>query len=87
MDWSDRGEYMYRRHGVRPDEADEALSDPYRLVLHPDPASRTGRSTRVIGWAESTSRLVTVIVLDDDGTTYGVNGWPANPTDQTRYNS
>ena len=87
VDWSVRGSYMQERHGITPAEADEALQDQFQVILIPDPASTSGRGIRVIGWAESTGRLVTVIVLEDTGTVYGVNGWPANPTDQNRYNT
>lgn len=66
------------------DEANSATADPEALTLDPDPASASGRSVRIIGMA-NTGRLVTVIVLYDDGTCYGVNGWPANKIDQRRY--
>lgn len=59
---------------MSPDEADEALVDPARLVLTPDPASRSGKGVRTIGWAESTGRLITVITMaTEDGHLYGVN--------------
>lgn len=83
--WTHRGDYMSARHGVSPAEADDALSDPDAVTFAPDPASVSEESIRVIGRARSTGRIVTVIVLDRDGARYGVNGWPANPTDQRRY--
>jgi hypothetical protein len=70
---------MHREHGVTPGDADEALADPARLVLDPDPASQSGRSVRTIGWSETKAHPLTVITVDDDGTTYGVNGWESNP--------
>jgi len=77
---------MWSRHRVATAEANEALADPARLLLTPDPASLSGLSTRTIGWAESTGRLLTVITLDAaDGTTHGVNGWESSPTDRHRY--
>ncbi len=32
-----------------------------------------------------TGRIITVIVLDDEGIRHGVNGWPSSSTDQRRY--
>ena len=62
--------------------ADEAFADPNRLVIDPDPASVSGKTKRVIGWASSITMLVTVIVLPDEGVVWGVNAWPSNSTDQ-----
>ncbi|HNV15561.1 MAG TPA: hypothetical protein PKL63_12945 [Dermatophilaceae bacterium] len=84
IDWRHRGDYI-AKHGLTPDVADEAFADPNRLVIDPDPASVSGRTIRVIGWSSSTATLVTVIVLPDEGTIWGVNAWPSNSTDQRRY--
>ncbi|QPZ37516.1 hypothetical protein [Paramicrobacterium chengjingii] len=84
-DWRHRGNYIMTRHGVAPEEANDAPADPDAITFTPDPASVSGRSVRVIGRATSTSRLLTVIVLDDGGVRHGVNSWPANSTDKRRY--
>ncbi|MGA8044928.1 MAG: hypothetical protein WCA30_01555 [Dermatophilaceae bacterium] len=83
-DWKYRGDYI-AKHSMTPDLANEALDDPNRLVITPDPSSLSGRTVRVIGWSPSIGGLVTVIVLPDGETTWGVNAWPSNPTDQRRY--
>ena len=80
-----RGDYMTAKHQITPAMANEALADPGRLVLDPDPASESGRSVRIIGWSVTQGGLVTVIVLEDRGHEYGVNGWPANDVDRRRY--
>lgn len=85
VDWSKRGAYMRRRHGVTAKQADEALADPNALVFDPDYASTSGRSVRTIGWSGSADRLLTVITLSADGTTDGVNGWPSNYIDSRHY--
>ncbi|HEY3548876.1 MAG TPA: hypothetical protein VGK17_22615 [Propionicimonas sp.] len=64
IDWSQRGEYI-AKHGLTPDLADEALSDPNRIVIDPDPSSVSGRTIRVVGWSITLARLVTVIALPD----------------------
>lgn len=83
-DWSHRGDYI-AQHGVNPVEADEAVADPDRVVLKPDPASKSGRGVRIIGYSITAQAVLTVIVLDHEGTTIGVNAWQANPKDQRRY--
>lgn len=85
VDWSKRGDYMRRRHGVTPKQADEALADLNALVFDPDYASTSGRSVRTIGWSGSADRVLTVITLAADGTTYGVNGWRSNDIDSRHY--
>lgn len=85
VDWSKRGEYMTAKHQITPAMANEALADPGRLVLDPDPASESGRSVRIIGWSATHGGLVTVIVLQHLGREYGVNGWSANDVDRRRY--
>ncbi len=76
---------MLARHGIEPAWADEALADPDRVVLAPDPASKSGRGVRTIGWSHSANRIITVITLVDNDHLYGVNGWAANSNDQRLY--
>jgi len=52
----------------------------------PDPATRSGKSVRVIGYSHSRRAILTVILVRiGDGTYYGANGWESNPADQRRY--
>lgn len=83
-DWRHRGDYI-AKHALTPDVADEAFADPNRLVIDPDPASVSGRIIRIIGWSSASKALIPVIVLPDEGVTWGVNAWPSNTTDQRRY--
>lgn len=84
LDWRHRGDYI-AKHDMTPQWADEAFTDPNRLVLDPDPASESGRTIRVIGWSVTLEALVTVIALPNDGVIWGVNAWRSNSTDQRRY--
>jgi len=84
-DWSERGEYMLARHGIQPSWANEALHDPDRVVMTPDPASTSGRAVRTIGWSYTANRIITVVTLVDNGRLHGVNGWVANSSDQRLY--
>ncbi len=81
-DWSHRGDYIVEKHGVTPEEADEALDDPERVLIDPDYNSTSGRSARIIGFSRSADDLITVIVLRDEGVTYGVNAWRSNARDR-----
>ena len=82
--WLYRGEYINQLHGVLPAEANEALTDPWRVILNPDPSSVSGGGVRTIGVTRA-RRLPTVITLVSGGTRWGVNGWDATPTDVRRY--
>jgi hypothetical protein len=85
VDWSERSEYIWTKHQTTVDQANEALADPDRVVLDPDPASLSGVSVRTIGYAASRHRLLTVLTVEEDGMTYGLNAWVSNPTDRRRY--
>jgi hypothetical protein len=85
IDWSQRGAYMERKHRISPAIADEALEDPNRVVIDPDYNSESGRSVRIIGFSVTAAEVITVIVLENDGTEYGVNGWAANEKDRRLY--
>jgi hypothetical protein len=41
----------------------------------------SGRSVRIIGFSSTRGELLTVIVLDDEGVTYGANAWRSNTRD------
>jgi hypothetical protein len=84
-DWSRRGAYMRQRHGITPEVANDALGDPNRVLIDPDYNSTSGRSIRIIGFSILAEQIITVIVLEDDGVEYGVNGWVANEKDRRLY--
>ena len=85
VDWSQRGAYMRGKHGITPAIADEALEDPNRVVIDPDYNSESGKSVRIIGFSVTADDVITVIVLENDGIEYGVNGWTANEKDRRVY--
>jgi len=85
VDWSERDAYMFARHGVTTAQAEEALADPERVVINPDYASKTGQSVRIIGYSESLDKVLTIIVVVDDGHEYGANGWESNARDRYIY--
>lgn len=84
-DWTERGAYMRERHGIEPEVAEDALSDPNRVLVNPDYNSRSGQTVRVIGYSTIADDVITVILLPRDGSVYGVNGWSANEKDRRIY--
>lgn len=85
IDWSHRADYIVAKHGVTPDEADEAVSDPERIVIDPDYNSTSGRSVRIIGFSPTLDDLLTVIVVNEGNVTYGVNAWRSSSRDRRIY--
>jgi hypothetical protein len=81
------------RHGVEPAWADEAVEDDHAVWLTPDPASRSGRSVRVIGYSITAREVLTVILVAADvdvterpaGDWWGSNAWVASPRDRRLY--
>ncbi len=87
VDWSERDDYIARRHGIRVEEALEALADRDALWLDPDPKNVSGQSIRVIGFSTDTRRIITVILLRKNTVEsyWGVNAWVSNGRDQRAY--
>lgn len=87
VDWSVRGDYMFRRHRVTVKAATEAVLDPQAIWLEPDPKSVSGRGIRIIGFSETAAELIVVILLRlaPLETYLGLNGWPANSTHRRSY--
>jgi len=67
VDWSERSEYIWTKHQTTVEQANEALTDPDRVVLDPDPASRSGVSVRTIGYSRSRGELLRVRTVVEDG--------------------
>ena len=93
VDWSKRADYVRSRHAIDTRWADEAVEDDHALWLTPDPASRSGRSVRVIGWSTGAGHVLVVILLAPDvdprerpiGDWWGANAWIANRGDRELY--
>jgi uncharacterized DUF497 family protein len=86
VEWdADAVSHMHERHGVTPAEAEEAIDDPDALLRSPDPASRSGKSDRYIGWSTTRDELLVVIVVRHEGRLYGGNAWPANNAHRSLY--
>ncbi|ACU54569.1 hypothetical protein Afer_1653 [Acidimicrobium ferrooxidans DSM 10331] len=93
MDWQKRAAYIRSRHGIEPGWADEAINEDHAVWLTPDPASRSGRSVRVIGYSPSARDVLVVILVAADvdeterpaGEWWGANAWVAGPRDRRIY--
>jgi hypothetical protein len=60
----------------------EAVADPRRVVLDPDPKSRTG-AVRIIGYSASAGFVVTIIATG--GARPGVTAWKSSGADLRDY--
>jgi hypothetical protein len=79
--WSPEAEtHMLDGHGIRGVEANEAVTDIDAVWFEPDPASKSGLTSRVVGYSHTRREILCVIVLPVEGGYDGVNGWTANST-------
>ncbi len=90
LNWEYRTEYIRsrssRRSGdkdIEPEWANEAFTDDDALIESPDPASKSGRTDRLIGYSKTARIVIVVIYLRDE--MIGVNAWKANETQARRY--
>jgi hypothetical protein len=86
LTWSAESQsHMWESHRVTPREAKEAVTDVDAVWFEPDPASRSGLTSRVVGYSRSRRQVLCVIVLPVGGGYEGVNAWPANSTYRRLY--
>lgn len=82
---SDAVTHMWDKHRTTVEMATEAVNDPDAVGFIPDPKSRSGKSSRFIGFSPIADAVLVVIVVDYENRQYGANCWPANATDQSTY--
>ena len=88
--WRDEdAEYIRHRSSRYPGATDlepawtlEAAADPRRIVLDPDPKSRTG-AVRIIGYSASAGFVITIIATG--GARAGVTAWKSSGADLRDY--
>lgn len=86
VDWFGAEQHLLERHDLTIQMADEAVHDPERVVLDPDPKSLSGWGVRIIGYSPTRGRLLTAIVLaEPDGRQRGVTAFPAGASDRRIY--
>lgn len=90
LDWQYRSAYIASRSSRRPGDtdiehawADEAFEDDDALVDSPDPASKSEKTDRLVGYSRTARTVIVVIYLRDE--LVGVNAWKANETQTRRY--
>lgn len=74
---TDREEHL-AAHKVTIAEAEEALSDPDRVVFDPDYKSKSGRSIRTVGFSRSFGDLLAVFTVPFEGDVYGLTAYRAD---------
>lgn len=90
LDWQYRHDYIrsrsHRHAGdadIEPAWADEAFADPTALNEHPDHASKSGQTDRLLGYSPTANAVITVIWMPEHH--IGVNAWMANHTETRQY--
>lgn len=84
VDWSKRGDYI-AKHGITPQQADEALNDANAVIFNPDYNTKSGRQVRTLGYSSSAQAVLSVITLDKGNVVWGVNAWQSNSRDRRYY--
>lgn len=84
VDWSKRGDYI-AKHGITPEQADEALNDANAVIFDPDYNTKSGRQVRTLGYSPSAQAVLSVITLDKGDVVWGVNAWQSNSRDRRYY--
>jgi uncharacterized DUF497 family protein len=82
--WSKRGDYI-AKHGITPEQADEALNDANAVIFDPDYNTKSGRQVRTLGYSPSAQAVLSVITLDNGDAVWGVNAWQSNSRDRRYY--
>jgi len=82
-DWSKRGDYI-AKHGITPEQADEALNDANAVIFDPDYNTKSGRQVRTLGYSPSAQAVLSVITLDQGDVVWG-NAWQSNSRDRRYY--
>jgi uncharacterized DUF497 family protein len=77
VDWSKRGDYI-AKHGLTPEQADEALNDANAVIFDPDYNTKSGRQVRTLGYSPS-AQAVLVSSPWTKGMSYGAST-PGSPT-------
>ena len=85
IDWSLAVEHMWSRHLILLTWAQEAVRDANRVILNPDPASRSGTSIRVIGYSPGADVVLVVIIVELQGRLFAASAWRANKSQERRY--
>lgn len=70
----------WESHRVTPAEAREAIEDVGAVWFEPDPASKSGFTSRVVGYSRSRLQVLCVIVLPTEGGYEGVKRVACQPT-------
>ena len=78
IEWDTDREAHLARHHVTIAQANEALTDPNRVVINPDYASISGRGIRTIGYSASFGGLLSVMTwIDQHGVERGTTAFRA----------
>lgn len=78
-------EHIWRRHRLLTEWVRQAVSDEDRLILDPDPASRSGLSLRIVGFSVAYGHPITVVAIRRRTHLEITSAWRSNPRDERIY--
>ena len=78
-------QHIWARHRILPEWVEEACTDIDRVILDPDPSSRSGRSLRIVGFSPGLGHPITVVAVRRSDRLEVASAWRANSKDQRIY--
>jgi len=85
IDCSRATQHIWAHHRILPEWVHEACNDIDRVILDPDPSSRSGRSLRMIGFSAGFGHPITVVAVRRSDRLEVTSAWRANPKDRRIY--
>lgn len=84
-DFETAADHIWQGHRILMDRVREACSDEDRVILDPDPASRSGQSLRIVGFSTSCGDTITVVAVRRRYHFEVTSAWRSNARDQRIY--
>jgi len=78
-------EHIWDRHRILPEWVEQACADTDRVILDPDPASRSGRSVRIVGFSSGYGYPITIVAVRRRDHLVVASAWRANSRDRRTY--
>jgi len=78
-------QHIWDRHRILAEWVEQACADADRVILDPDPASRSGRSVRIVGFSSGYGYPITVVAVRRSDRLVVASAWPANSKDRRTY--
>lgn len=85
VDWETAAGHIWHTHQILIEWVKEACADVDRVILDPDPASKSGRSLRIVGFSSSFGHPITVVAIRRQSRLEVTSAWRSNSRDARIY--